>query len=146
MSCVKKGCTDINSDNFSSQAKKNDNSCLYRNMNMMSIIMPYSIYGVEDLRVYIKLFKKNDNGVIYNSDITTASYNTAFQFEDEFYFTNEIWTMEVWIIDSSMNEKRAIASDFNPFEIQPTSAQSLIRFNTVKDQDFYQVSMYYNLK
>ncbi len=145
-SCTKPGCTDKNSDSYNSEATKNDNSCLYRYMYNTSIIMPYAIYGVADTKVYIKLFKKNDSTIKYESDIVTTLYKSTFQFEDQFYFTNEIWTMQVWVVDGNLNQENVISTDFNPFEIQPTSAQNLIRFNTDKNQNLYQVSMYYLLK
>ncbi len=145
-SCAKIGCTDKNSDSYNSEATKNDNSCLYRYMNYTKIIMPYAIYAVADTKTYIKLFKKSDINTKYVSDTVTTLYTSTFKFEDQFYLSNETWTMQVWVVDGMSNQENVISTDFNPFEIQPTSAQNLIRFNTVKNQNLYQVSMYYSLK
>ena len=145
-SCDKLGCTDKNSDSYNSEATKNDNSCLYRYMYYTSIIMPYAIYGVEDTKMYIKLVKKNDSAIQYESDLVTTLYKSSFQFENQFYFTNEIWTMQVWVVDENLNQENVISTDFNPFEIQATSAQNAIKFNITKDQNLYQVNMYYTVK
>lgn len=108
--------------------------------------MPYAIYAVADTKTYIKLFKKSDINTKYVSDTVTTLYTSTFKFEDQFYLSNETWTMQVWVVDGMSNQENVISTDFNPFEIQPTSAQNLIRFNTVKNQNLYQVSMYYSLK
>ena len=145
-SCAKIGCTDKNSDSYNSEATKNDNSCLYRYMNYTKIIMPYAIYAVADTKTYIKLFKKSDINTKYVSDTVTTLYISTFKFEDQFYLSNETWTMQVWVVDGMSNQENVISTDFNPFEIQPTSAQNLIRFNTDKNQNLFQVSMNYFLK
>lgn len=145
-SCSKTGCTDVNSDNYSSGATKNDNSCLYRYIYNTSITLPYSLYSNLNSKVYIKFFKKYDNNVQYESNIVSTTYNSIFEFNDQFYFTNETWTMQVWVIDEESNEENVISSDFNPFDIQPNASQNLIRFNTEKNQNLYQVSVFYTLK
>jgi hypothetical protein len=146
MSCAKKGCTDMNSDNYSAEAKKNDNSCVYRYISQTDIVMPYSIYAVEDSKVYIKLFKKSEINKVYTSDIVTTLYKCSFKFNNEFYLTNEDWTMQIWKVDSDSNEENIISADFNPFKIQPIAANNVIKFNTAKNQDFYQVGIFYSLK
>jgi hypothetical protein len=145
-SCAKPGCTDKNADTYNSEATKNDNSCMYRYMNYTKIIMPYAVYAVADTKTYIKLFKKSDSSTKYVSDTVTTLNTSTFQFKDQFYVSNEAWTMQVWVVDGNSNQENVISTDFNPFELQPTAAQNVIKFNTNKDQNLYQVSMYYTVK
>ncbi len=144
-SCTIEGCKDINSDNYDSTATKEDNSCLYRYVKRSSIIMPYSLFGVPDNKVFIKLFKKNDDGVKYVSTTTSLEYFSNFEFNDNFHFTNEMWTMQIWVIDANSSERNEISADFNPFLIQPKSEQNVLKFNTDKNQNLFQVTLYYVL-
>ena len=145
-SCAKPGCTDKNADTYNSEATKNDNSCMYRYMYNTKIIMPQAIFAVADTKTYIKLFKKSDSNTKYVSDTVTTLYTSTFQFKDQFYVSNEAWTMQVWVTDLKLKNDNVISTDFNPFELQPTAAQNVIKFNTNKDQNLYQVSMYYTVK
>ena len=87
-SCAKLGCTDKNSDSYNSEATKNDNSCLYRYMYYTSIIMPYAIYGVEDTKMYIKLVKKNDSAIQYESDLVKTLYKSSITTWQKLMFSN----------------------------------------------------------
>lgn len=145
VSCTKEGCRDNNSDNYNSSANKEDNSCLYRYVKKSSIIMPYSLFSVPDNKVFIKLFKKNEDSVKYISKTTSLEYFTDFEFNNNFHFTNEIWTMQIWVIDSNSSQRNEISTDFNPFLIQPKSSQNELKFNTDKNQNLFQVTLYYIL-
>ena len=149
VSCKKKGCIDKNSDNYDSSAKTDDGSCTYRYANGSVINMPYFSYDTTsnyEPELYIKLFKKNDNSKKYTSNTHISSFVATLNFSESFYFTNEDWTIQIWDNDPEDADDLIVSADFNPFSIQPTSGQNMIKFNVTKDNRLSQVTLNYEVK
>ena len=115
-SCRKKGCTDIDADNFDSSAEKST-TCYFRYGNIVSVITPSSVnydpFDAPDL--YVHFAKSTSSAWDYTSPTVSNSSSITATFPD-FLFGNEQWDFEVYDYDTVDPDDLVCAGTFNPLE------------------------------
>lgn len=119
-SCKKKGCSDLDADNYDSQAEKSG-TCYYRyskTTSTVSVIAPSSVnydpFDAPDL--YIKFAKNSSPNWDYSTSVVSNSYTFSANFQEEFKFTNEQWDYEVYDYDTVDPDDLVCSGSFNPLK------------------------------
>lgn len=83
-SCKKKGCTDPNADNYSSEAKKDDGMCTYPIINMAATGTSGDISGNGGTATGSKTFTQNSSTLGWDMSInaSTGSFNLTVKDAD----------------------------------------------------------------
>jgi hypothetical protein len=117
-SCKKKGCTDMDADNYSSSAEKSDGSCSFRYGKTVSVITPSSVnYDPLDAPdLFIRFAKKTSSQWDYTTPVVSDSYTFTANFPNEYLFTNEQWDYEVYDQDTFDADDLVCSGSFNPLE------------------------------
>lgn len=129
LSCKKKGCTDINADNYDSSAEKSG-TCYFRYGKTVSVIAPSSVnYDPLDAPdLYIRFAKSGSSQWDFKTPVVDNSYSFTANFNSEFLFTNEKWDYEVYDYDSFDSDDLVCSGSFNP--LKDGSDGKIVIFNT----------------
>ncbi len=115
-SCRKKGCTDIDADNYDSSAEKST-TCYFRYGNTVSVITPSSVnydpFDAPDLYVYFA--KSTSSAWDYNTTTVSNSNSISETFTD-FLFGYEQWDFEVYDYDTVDPDDLVCKGSFNPLK------------------------------
>jgi hypothetical protein len=116
-SCRKKGCSDLDADNYDSQAEKSG-TCYFRYGNKVVIIAPNSInYDPLDAPdLFIKFAKNSSPQWDYTTTVIDNSYSFTANFNAEYMFTNEQWDYEVYDQDTFDADDLVCSGSFNPLK------------------------------
>jgi hypothetical protein len=116
-SCKKKGCSDINADNYDSSAEKSG-TCYFRYGSSVSVIAPNSVnYDPLDAPdLFIRFAKSSSPQWDYTTPVVDNSYSFTANFATEFLFTNEQWDYEVYDYDTFDANDLVCSGSFNPLE------------------------------
>lgn len=120
LSCKKKGCKDIDGDNYNSLAEKSG-TCYYRYSKTLSTVsvttqssVNYDPFDAPDL--YIKFAKSSSPNWDYSTSEFSNSYSFTANFADEFKFTNEQWDYVVYDYDTVDPDDLVCSGTFNPIK------------------------------
>jgi hypothetical protein len=113
-SCKKKGCTDIDADNYDSSAEKSS-VCKFRYGNNVTVYTPNSVnYDPLDAPdLYVRFAKSSSSSWDYNTTIGSNSNSLTANFTD-FLFGNEQWDFEVYDYDTLDADDLVCSGTFNP--------------------------------
>jgi hypothetical protein len=116
-SCKKKGCTDINADNYDSSAEKSG-TCYFRYGKTVAVIAPNSVnYDPLDAPdLFIRFAKTSSPQWDYTTPVVNDSYSFTANFNNEYLFTNEEWSYEVYDEDTFDPNDLVCSGTFNPLK------------------------------
>jgi hypothetical protein len=116
-SCKKKGCTDVNADNYDSQAEKSS-TCLFRYGKTVSVFTPSSVNydPIDEPDLYIRFSKSSSSQWDYATTVVNNSYTLTASFNNEFLFTNEQWDYEIYDQDTFDSDDLVCSGSFNPLK------------------------------
>lgn len=113
-SCKKKGCMDINADNYDSFAQKNNGTCAFR---YTSSVYVESIEGAnydsfDGPELYVVISKNTSSTWDYKSSVGSNSYSTSLTIPI-FLLTNEKWKYQIYDEDT-VGDDLLGEGEFNP--------------------------------
>ena len=113
-SCKKKGCTDIDADNYDSLAEKSS-TCYFRYGNKVTVITPSSVNydPLDGPDLFVKFAKNSSPSWDYITTTGSNSYSFGETFTD-FLFTNEQWDFIVYDFDTLDPDDIVCSGSFNP--------------------------------
>ncbi len=113
----KKGCTDINADNYDSSAEKST-TCYFRYGKTVAVIAPNSInYDPLDAPdLFIVFAKSSSPQWDYATPVVDNSYSFTANFNVEHMFTDEQWDYEVYDQDTFDEDDLVCSGSFNPLK------------------------------
>lgn len=141
LSCKKKGCTDINADNYDSSAEKSG-TCYFRYGKTVSVLTPSSVnYDPLDAPdLYIRFAKSASAQWDFKTPVVDNSYSLTANFNSEFLFTNEKWEYEVYDTDTFDSDDLVCSGSFNPLK-DGADGKIVINDNGVQIQFPYTVKI-----